>query len=186
MKKYKLTDQFLKTYNDFQWEIGKKVTTSGNGELCSDGWLHYSHHPLLAVLLNPIHAEIENPRIFEVEAGGEHLDDHGLKGGCTEMTLVKEIELPVFRTTQRVAFAILCAKGVYKDKDWNKWADNWLSGKDRSTASAASAAAYAATTDAYAATDAATAYAAAYAAYGDGENYLPTLIHCAKKALEII
>ena len=31
-------------------------------------------------------------------------------------------------------------KEVYKEKKWNKWADNWLSGKDRTEESAAGAA----------------------------------------------
>lgn len=107
MIKYKLTTRDLKTFNGFQWEIGKKVTTNGMGGLCSSGFLHYYHHPLLAVLLNPLHADITDPRLFEAEAEGIHLDDNGLKGGCTEMTLVREIDLPEITTTQKVAFGIL-------------------------------------------------------------------------------
>ena len=163
MIKYKLTNQNLQTYNGFQWEIGKKVTTSGEGNLCSDGWLHFYHTPELAVLLNPIHANIGSPRLFEVEVGETCLDDKGLKGGTTEMTLIKELELPVISLTQKIAFGILCAKEIYKDQKWNEWADNWLTGKDRTRKSAADAAAYAATA-AYAAA-AAAAYAAAAAAY---------------------
>ena len=65
-----------------------------------------------------------------------------------------------------VEFAILCAKRVYKDKVWNKWADDWLSGVNRSNkaANAAYAAAYAAA-NAAANTAANAAYAAANAAY---------------------
>jgi hypothetical protein len=140
MKKYKLTTQEMTTYNGFKWELGKKYTTSGEGDLCSGGFLHYYHHPLLAVLLNPIHADITNPRIFEVEADGIHKNDNGLKGGCNEMTLVKEIELPIITSTQRVAFSILASLDVYKNEGYEVWAKKWLSGEDRSAESARSAA----------------------------------------------
>ncbi len=43
-------------------------------------------------------------------------------------------------TTQKVAFGILCAVEVYKDKDYIQWADKWLSGKDRTNAGAIAAA----------------------------------------------
>jgi len=136
MIKYKLTDQDLKTFNDFQWEVGKEYEISGIGELCSDGWLHYYHHPLLAILMNPIHADIKNPRLWEVEANGDHLDDKGLKGGCTKMKLVKELPLPEISLNQKISFGILCSLEVYKEESYVKWANDWLSGRNR-TASAA-------------------------------------------------
>jgi hypothetical protein len=170
MKKYKLTNQDMRTHNGFQWELGKEVNTDGDSEkLCNEHWLHYYHHPLLAVLLNPIHAHIINPRLFEVKALGKHLDDKGIKGGCTKMTLVKEIELPEITLNQKIAFAILCALEVYKESTYILWANNWLNNVDRS-AIAAYDAAYAAyavdaadAVDAAYAVDAAAAYAAVYA-----------------------
>jgi len=131
MLKYKLTTQDLQTHKGFQWEIGKKVTTNGSGELCSRGWLHCYTHPLLAVLFNRAHADIENPKLFEVEVGGECKKEKGLKEGYTEMTLLREIELPTVTYTQKIAFGILCKKQVCKTKEWNKRADNWLNGKGR-------------------------------------------------------
>jgi hypothetical protein len=163
MKKYKLTDQHMRTHNGFQWELGKEVITDGeNEELCNKHWLHYYHHPLLAVLLNPAHAQINYPRLFEAKALGKHLDDKGLKGGCTKMTLVKEIELPEITLNQKIAFGILCSLEIYKKSKYVKWANNWLSGVDRTAYTAR--AAYADARAAYAA-DAADDYAAAYAVY---------------------
>jgi hypothetical protein len=211
MKKYKLTSQELTTHNGFQWEIGKKFTTSGEGELCGPGYLHYYHHPVLAVLLNPIHADITSPRLFEVETGGIHKDDNGLKGGCTEMVLIREIPLPKVTTTQKVAFSILVSLDVYKDRGYKEWAENWLSGKDRSESaawpaarSAESAAASAARSAESAAKSAAWSaaksaaesaaesaeYAAASAAWSaesaawSAEQILNKLIECAEKCLE--
>lgn len=144
MTKYKLTTQDLTTHNGCQWEVGVAKKTDGTGDLCGTGWLHYYHDPLLAVLLNPGHADIKNPRLWEVKADGKHKDDHGLKGGCTKMTLIREIPLPEVTTTQRVAFGILCAKEVCTDKKWNVRADKWLSGEDRSEKAARASVAWSA------------------------------------------
>jgi len=161
---YKLTDQNLQTHGGYQWEPGVARETDGNGDLCGPGWLHYYHDPLLAVLLNPIHADIEDPILWEAEAEGLHKDDQGLKGGCTKLTLLRQIDLPQITTEQRIRFGILCAKAVCADPAWNKWADRWLSGADMSVEAAATAAATAAT-EAWAATAAAaTAATEAWAA----------------------
>lgn len=143
MTRYKLTDQKMQTHGGFRWELGKTYTTSGKGDLCDPGWLHCHDSPLLAVLLNPIHANIQNPRLFECECGGLEKNDHGLKRGYTEMTLVHEIPVPVVTAEQRTRFGILCARHVYREPGWTRWADGWLDGTDR-TARAAEAAARAA------------------------------------------
>ena len=140
MIRYKLTTQDLKTHNGFQWEIGKKVTTDGSGELCSKDWLHCYSDPTLAVLLNPIHANIQNPKLFKVECSGQHKDDNGLKEGWTEMTLIEEIVLPKLTSIQITAFAILCSLEVYKEQTYVSWANNWLQNIDRSESAARSAA----------------------------------------------
>src|SRR5208283_2502037 len=133
---YKLTNRDMTTYVGFRWEIGKQATASGKGDLCGPGWLHCYSDPLLAVLLNPIHANIENPRLFRAEAGGKSKHDQGLKSGYTKMTLVEEIPVPDVTTEQRVRFGILCSTKVYNDPTYTSWAEGWLSGKERSAAAA--------------------------------------------------
>ena len=170
---YKLTKQNLQTYGSYQWEPGVARETDGEGNLCGPGWLHYYHDPLLAVLLNPIHACITNPILWEADADGLHKDDRGLKGGCTRLTLMRQIELPQSTTEQRIRFGILCAKAVCNDPAWNAWADRWLDGSDRSQAAAraaeaaeaARAAAWATEAAARAAEAAAWATEAAWAAW---------------------
>ena len=137
---YKLTDQNMQTYNGCKWVLGEEKTTSGEGELCGPGWLHCYSDPLLAVLLNPIHADYENPRLFRAHVGGTSKPDHGLKSGYTKMTLIEEIPVPAISTEQRVRFAILCAMKVYRNPGFVQWGENWLSGKDRSAEAAARAA----------------------------------------------
>ena len=132
-KLYKLTDRNNQTKNGTRWGEGVTHQTTGiPAELCSVGWLHAYEHPLLAVLFNPIHADFENPRLWEADGEGELLREGQLKCGVTKLTTTREIPLPEVTTEQRVRFAILCAKTVCKDEQWNKWADKWMSGEDRS------------------------------------------------------
>lgn len=138
MKIYKLTDESNQSYNNTQWGEGVTHETSGEGDLCGDVFLHAYTHPLLAVLLNPIHENIDNPNLWECE-GKVIKDDHGLKVDCKELTTIRQISVPEISTIQKVAFGILCVKERYRDEGWNKWADDWLSGKDRSEESAESA-----------------------------------------------
>ncbi|MGD2065623.1 MAG: hypothetical protein PVI43_00455 [Candidatus Bathyarchaeota archaeon] len=139
MKLYKLTNKSLQTYNGFQWEIGKTETTSGSDDLCSGGWLHAYSSPLIAVLHNPVHTNIETPRLFECEGGGEFKDDMGMKCGVTELTLIMELSIPNITLEQRIKYAILCALEVNKDKGFTNWAEKWMSGEDRSVAAAEAA-----------------------------------------------
>ena len=132
---YKLTTQDMTTYRGFRWVIGKPEQTLGDGELCGPGWLHYYESPLLALLHNPIHAVITNPRLWECEIAGEVKRDNGMKSGCTKLTLLREMTVPTIETDQRVEYAIRCAKTVCKGsswRTWNAWADKWLDCTDRS------------------------------------------------------
>lgn len=157
---YKLTDQNYRTLNGTQWGVGVSHTEPGNGKLCSEAYLHAYTTPLLAVLLNPIHADISNPVLWRALGTVEAND--GTKVGCTLLKTIKIIPLPTITLTQRLAFGILCARRVYKDKAFLAWARAWLNGKNR-TAHAAYSAACAAYSAVCAASDAASD-AAGYAA----------------------
>jgi len=157
-KIFKLTDQQMCTYEGYQWVIGITVKETCDSGLCAPHCLHAYLHELHATLFNPIHAKIKNPRLFE-GLGVVAIDD-GTKLGCTEITLTRELELPVISTAARVHWAILCSLEVEQPDRYKKWAGSWLDGSDRS-AEAARAAAWAA---AWAAREA--AWAAARAATG--------------------
>ena len=154
----KLTNQELQTYNKTQWVINEWQSAAGEGELCSESWLHGYEHPLLAVLLNPIHANIATPRLFAIEVGDKVLNDAGLKFGSNKMRLTHELELPQVTLEQRIKFGILCALEVCQDAAFVTWATGWVSGEDRSQKAAADAA------DDADDADAAAYYAAAWAA----------------------
>lgn len=169
MTLYKLTDQDGKTRagqaGETQWGLGVKHEATGKPgqDLCTDGWIHAYEHPLLALLMNPIHAKICNPRLWECE-GQIGKREGQLKCGCRTLTTVREIALPEITTEQRVRFAIACAWPTCQIAEWRTWARKWLTGKDR-TAEAAWAAVWAAET----AWAAEAAWAAAWAAAAAAE-----------------
>ena len=172
---YKLVNQKYQTYNNTKWKVGVKVVAKGKGNsLCTNALLHCYSNPYLAVLFNYIHANIQKPRLIEVECSPIIAND-GLKQGCKEQTMIQELPLPQLTALERVEFAIRCSLLVYKEQSYVRWAKAWLSGVDRSKEKAlaiyndaavvlaAAAAAYAAYSAAYAA-DAAAAVLAADAA----------------------
>jgi hypothetical protein len=171
----KLTDEYGKTRNNTQW--GENVTHIVIGDtsqdLCSNGWIHYYEHPIIAVLLNPIHANIKNPIGWECKVEGIINSKDQTKSGATQLTTISKIELPILTIEYRVAIAIKCALCVYKEKSFKLWANNWLNNTDRSE-NAANNAAFAAFVAAYAAANNAdvaayAAYAAAYAAANNAD-----------------
>ena len=170
MKLYKMTDKNSKTRtghpNETQW--GENVTHKAEGtgtELCSEDVIHAYRDPVQAVMMNPIHANIDNPQLWECE--GDVVAGDSTKVGCKELTTLKKIPVPEVTIVQRTRFAILVTKKVYKNKKWNDWADAWLNGKDRSAHAAydaAHAAAHAAAAAAHAAADKLDLVALAYQA----------------------
>lgn len=96
-KLYKLTTQDFKTRpgksNECLWGEGVTHVGTGEGELCGPGYIHAYEHPLLAVLLNPIHANYVNPVMWECE-GGIAKRDGQLKVGCVSLTTLKRVLLP--------------------------------------------------------------------------------------------
>ena len=161
---YKLTDKDNRTFNRTLWGENVTHTAPGTGELCSRNWLHAYADPLLAVLLNPAHGNFDADSMKLWVGSAEVRLRKADKLGCTKLTTLYTLAIPVITTVQKQAFAIFAAKAVYKDVNWITWANAWLSGEDRSKRAAQeTAAAYADAYVAYAAT-ATAAYAAAYAA----------------------
>ena len=145
MIKYKLTDQDGYTRrglpNKTQWKVGKTITIAGNGNrLCSADVIHFYDTPLIAVLLNPIHANIDDPLLWEVEVDGVVAYD-GIKGGTKSLTPLRVLPLPAISITQRIRFAIFCTLEFYYEENFVRWANKWLSGEDRSAAAAEAASA---------------------------------------------
>lgn len=123
---YKLTDMDMRTYGRTQWELGvPRRAAEGELKQCTKTALHGYTSPLLAVLLNPIHANLSEFRLFECEFTGE-VECDGLKVWGREQTLIREIPAPVFTARQLILFAIRAERiGLKRGAipAWDAWAD---------------------------------------------------------------
>ena len=132
---YKLTDMNMKTYGDTRGALGKWNRTSGKGDLCGPGWLHLYTSPVLAELLDPIHANFREYRVFR-GASGPVISD-SLKVGYTNMRITEELPRLHITTENRIRFGIACACRVYTSAEYRAWAGRWVSGADRTEAAPA-------------------------------------------------
>jgi hypothetical protein len=115
---WKITDAAGRTCEATQWGPGvtHTVAPGANPRLCTGDVLHAYRDDVLALLLNPGHANYDPPRLWRAE-GEIAVADWG-KVGCFSLTTVEEMPLPAWFTeeTQRrrvaVTFAILCAEAV--------------------------------------------------------------------------
>lgn len=140
---YKLTDQdgYTRKGQDGEthWEIGATVHPVGKGTRpCGPGVLHAYISPEVAVLANPIHARLSQPRCFEVEVVEGGWETDGLKRWTTSpLKVLREIDLPEIDLKTRVAWAIVLAPHEMT----RKWAVRWLRGDSEAGAAAGAAAA---------------------------------------------
>ena len=162
---YKLTDSDGYTRRgksgETLWGVGATVHPTGQGDRpCGPGVLHANISPEVAVLGDPIHGCFgPNARLFRVRAEQPWQTD-GLKRWTRgPVEVLEELSLPVLTTEERIAWMIVHCP----HPSTRVWAVSWLSGANRSEATARAAAAWAAWTRA-AAAEAAWARAAAEAA----------------------
>jgi hypothetical protein len=172
MKGYKLTRADGTTTgggNVCQWWPGVRHEAKGpaTGPLCSSSWIHFYESPLLAVLHNPIHADYRDPILWEIETDGAVKSEGHMKSGARGVTTTCRIPLPQIETKHKIAYAILCALEVFDAPAFRTWAENWLSGADRTDKAEA-------------------AEAAAWAAWAAAARKPLDLIAIAQKALEIV
>jgi hypothetical protein len=175
---YKLTDRDGYTRRgqscETIWTPGRWVEVPWGGRLCEPGCLHAYRDPLLAALMDPIHARLlPGGRLWTAE--GTVRAEDSTKIGCDRLRVLAECAVPEVSAARRVRWAVLCAQQSCSEPDWLRWAKAWLGGQDRSAkaanaaASAAdAAAAYAASAAAASAADAASAAYAALAAVDAG------------------
>src|SRR3990167_154366 len=111
---YKLTDSDGYTRRDKTgetlWTVGDTVYPTGVGTTqCGPGVLHAYIAPEVAVLANPVHANIATPRCFRVEiAGAGRWETDGLKRWTSApVRVLDEVELPVVSTEECIAWVII-------------------------------------------------------------------------------
>lgn len=89
--------------------------------------------PLLAAMMRPVHQGTPDHVL-----GNPYAWD-GLRYWALFMGFSAGAELPDVTTDQRIAFAVLSARAVYDREPFATWADAWISGKDRTPATALAA-----------------------------------------------
>ncbi len=145
---YKITDKNGRTMDETQWgeNVPHKATKRGRA-LCTNQVVHAYRDPYLAVFHNPIGGNYNEGTMLMWEAKGRVIADDGMKVGCKSLTTLKQIDVPRISTEQRVEIGIRCVLKVYKDTSFINWANDWLSGKNRSEATAGAAGAAGANLD---------------------------------------
>lgn len=122
---YKLTDQEFKT-GGIRWVPGEWHSTSGVGTLCSAAFLHAYPTALAAMFMNPIHARIASPRLWQAEGLGTTVEDCGLKLGCTQLRITQELLLPILDQEHRIRAALLASLEACGNQQWRAFANNFL------------------------------------------------------------
>lgn len=141
-KLYKITNSEGWTHDTCLW--GKNVThtaTGNGGELCTSGVIHAYRYLELGIAFNPIHACIKEPRYW-IARGGVVADD-GTKVGCRSLTTLEEVDASPIPIAALRHWAICLTLDYIRVGDcppWEKWAQRWLDGSDRSRKAAEAAA----------------------------------------------
>jgi len=126
------------------WEEGvTHYAKKGEVVPCTDTAIHFYEHPLLAVFFAPLHTYDCEFILWEYVPVGKIKTD-GCKSWSEGGTTIRQIEIPILTTEQRVSIAIQAALLVCKNPLFVVWAKGWLDGSDRSEWSADKAAARAA------------------------------------------
>jgi len=141
MSVIKLVNSSLTTYNNTKWEIGKwnKVDKFNNDLNNGAGGFHsYDTLPIAALhnyLLCGKKYRINNPRPFSALIGGDAVGNKYMFK-TSSLCIETELIFPSINNINMVAYGILCAKSVFNNVEFIKWAHNWLNGNDRSIAAA--------------------------------------------------
>ncbi len=133
MQLYFLADQEGHLADNRVLECGKFKQAIGSSKdplAKYSGPIHTS--PLVAALTHPDSVDGDHNKMFEVNRWKVNVDASNPEA----YTVVKEVAVPTVTLGQKVAFAVAAVREIYHDTDFVKWADGWLSGKDRSADSA--------------------------------------------------
>ena len=130
-------------YPVMQW--GKGVTNTvvrrENPRLCTGDVVHAYIDPLQAAFFDCIHGGYGPDALLWTCDDSEVVVSDSTKSGVFELTTRGQIPLPQLSTEQRVGVAIrVVLRHCEVSDDWRTWAENWLSGADRSGKSAWAAA----------------------------------------------
>ncbi|MFV1996599.1 MAG: hypothetical protein ACC641_01185 [Acidiferrobacterales bacterium] len=87
---------------------------------------------LVAIMLNPWHAQLETPKMLELHFTSIAIDT----SDPTIRMSVREVTLPEITTDQKIIFGLMVVSTVFNNNQFNQWAEKWIDGSDRSAESA--------------------------------------------------
>jgi hypothetical protein len=132
---YKLTDHLNRTEDGREWAPGKKYAATGLSQEEADGTIRCYLSPSSAALLNAHFERFRMPRLWEVAIDREPTPGSAIVG-CSEVTALRKVELPILTGKHHAHFAVLCARAAYDggrhEVEFNDWAASWLGGGDNS------------------------------------------------------
>lgn len=92
--------------------------------------------PTLAAIMRPVH-EYDAPGPVEARRVlASVISSDGLRLRIGRVTYCDAATLPELSPEARITFAILCARSVCRRPGFLEWADGWLTGRDRTKATA--------------------------------------------------
>ena len=92
----------------------------------------FGESPLVAIMLNPWHAQLDLPKMLEFQFSQVAL----VKDDPRINMQVREIETPSVTTDQKIVFGLMVLMEVYENESFAEWAEHWICGSDRSAESA--------------------------------------------------
>ncbi len=95
------------------------------GDVVSQNIWECADTPLLAVMINPLHAESVYPRLFEIRGFGQEQN---------EIYRIRETGLPKVLPEQKLVFAMYCLRSLTPDAVFVAWVERWLANIDRTFA----------------------------------------------------
>lgn len=125
MRKYLLADLHGRTRRGMTIETKRANGKRYYGDdIVSRNIWECADTPLLAIMINPLHAECVRPRLFEISS----------KFGQDQNTVhrVREINLPEVLPEQKLAFAMYCVRSLVSECVFGTWVERWLANNDRS------------------------------------------------------
>jgi hypothetical protein len=133
MTRYLLTNADHTTWRGNQIDTGRSVFSSNSeNNVIATNADELGDSPLVAIMLNPWHAQIDQQKMLEIEISQIDV----VKNDPHINLLVRESELPSVTTDQKIVFGLMVIQEVYQKSVFNEWADGWISGSDRSAESA--------------------------------------------------
>jgi|GEM_PF-3453889 hypothetical protein len=133
MTRYLLTNAENHTWRGSHVCPGQSILASNTEEnVLTRNAEELGDSPLVAIMLNPWHAQIDHQKMLELEIGRNDLDEIG----SSTNVVVRETTVPSVTTDQKIVFALMTIQEVYGNPVFKCWADDWISGSDRSAEAA--------------------------------------------------